>query len=373
MWCYLKVMIVMGARPQFIKSAPVIHEFLRRHKVDLQLIHSGQHYDYELSQVFFEEMRLPPPLLDLKVGSGSHAIQTGKAMVRIERCIQRTKPDLALVPGDTNTTLAAALSAAKLGTPIGHIEAGARSYDMTMPEEINRRLTDHVSSMLFAPTRTTVHNLYAEGIPRKRVHLVGDTMVDALLTALPAASKLRKKALSGLDVHEGEYIVVTAHRPGNVDIPRRLNSIVGALVEASKRIKILFPAHPRIYKRLKSSNLMGKLRRSKNVVVTRPIGYLELVALLDTAAAVLTDSGGIQKEAFLLGVPCATMRRETEWPETVEAGANVMVDADKRKISAAILRAIEKPRPRRKPIYARNPFGDGRASIRIVDTILRAQ
>jgi len=362
-------MMVMGARPQFIKSAPVIHELLKRRNVELQLIHSGQHYDYELSQVFFEEMHLPAPL-DLKVGSGSHALQTGKAMVRIEQCIQRTKPDAVVVPGDTNTTLAGALAAVKLNTPVGHMEAGARSFDMTMPEEVNRRVTDHVSSLLFAPTRTTVRNLYDEGISRKRVHLVGDTMMEALLIALPSASKLRKKILSGLDTREREYIIVTAHRPGNVEAPARLSSIVRALLELSKSTQVIFPAHPRVSKQLQSFHLLDKLKRSK-VAVTKPVGYLELVALLETAAAVLTDSGGIQKEAFLLGVPCATMRRETEWPETIEAGANTLVDVDKRKIIDTTLRAIRNQRPRRKLVNRQNPFGDGKASVRIVDITLR--
>lgn len=365
-------MMVLGARPQFIKSAPIIHEFLRKTNVKLQLINSGQHYDYELSRIFFEEMHLPRPLVDLKVGSGSHAVQTGKAMMGVEGCILRAKPDLVLVPGDTNTTLAAALAAVKLNTPVGHIEAGARSYDMTMPEEVNRRLTDHVSTLLFAPTKTAARNLYSEGIRGKRVHLVGDTMVDALLTALPAASKQRNGLLSKLRACEYEYVLATAHRPANVDEPKRLKSIVEALVQISKQLKVLFPAHPRIMNRLKAFRLIDRLKRSSGIVLTKPVGYLELITLLETATAVLTDSGGIQKEAFLLGVPCATMRRVTEWPETVQAGANVLVDAEKNRILRAILSVAARGNTRKKPIHSSNPFGDGNAARRIVNIVLEA-
>ena len=364
-------MIVLGARPQFIKSAPVVHEFLKRADVKLQLIHSGQHYDYRLSRLFFEELNLPLPLLNLKVGSGSHAVQTGRAMMSLERCMLCAKPDVVLVPGDTNTTLAAALAAVKLCVPVAHIEAGARSYDMSMPEEINRRLADHVSSMLFAPTETTAQNLYAEGIPHERVHLVGDTMVDALLAALPAASKLRDKLLSEFDATEREYVLVTAHRPGNVDDPGSLKSIVEAVVETSKRVKVVFPAHPRVLNRLKAFRLLGRLRQCRSLFLIKPIGYLELVALLESAAVVLTDSGGLQKEAFLLGVPCVTMRNVTEWTETLRGGANVLVGVNKTKILEAILKAIRNHGPRSRRIYSDNPFGRGKAAGRIADAILR--
>lgn len=367
----MKVMIVLGARPQFIKSAPVVHELLKKRDVKLQLIHSGQHYDYELSQLFFEEMKLPAPLLNLRVGSGSHAVQTARAMIGLERCLLRAKPDVVLVPGDTNTTLAAALTAVKLCLPVAHIEAGARSYDMSMPEEVNRRLTDHVSSMLFAPTRNAAQNLYAEGIPNERVHLVGDTMVDALLAALPTALKLRNQLLSELDAVERGYVLVTAHRPGNVDDPNRLKSIVETLVETSKRIKIVFPAHPRILNKLRAFRLLRPLRQFRSLALIKPVGYLELVALLDNATAVLTDSGGLQKEAFLLGVPCATMRDATEWPETLQAGANVLVDVDKTKIVDTIVNAMKNEGPRNKPIFSDNPFGNGKASGRLADIVVR--
>lgn len=369
----LKVMIVLGARPQFVKSAPVVHEFLRRRKIELQLIHSGQHYDYELSQVFFDEMNLPKPLRNLMIGSGSHAVQTGRAMVAFERCMLRAKPDVVLVPGDTNTTLAAALAAVKLHLPVAHIEAGARSYDMSMPEEINRKLTDHISTLLFAPTKTTVKNLYAEGISAKSVYQVGDTMVDSLLAALPAATKIRTKMLSELDTSEREYVLTTAHRPGNVDDPRRLRSIVDSVIKTSKEVKVVFLAHPRTLNRLRAFHLLRRLMRCRSIVLTRPVGYLESVALLDAAVAVLTDSGGLQKEAFLLGIPCAILRNSTEWPETIQAGANALVDVNKTRILEVVVKAMENQRSRRRPIRLDNPFGDGKAAGRIADIITSIQ
>jgi len=360
--------MILGARPQFIKSAPVIHEFLKRGEVTLQLINSGQHYDYDLSQLFFEELKLPRPALDLRVGSGSHAIQTGKAMMRIEQAIAKLKPNIVLVPGDTNTTLAGALAAAKMNVPVGHIEAGARSYDMSMPEEINRRVTDHVSTMLFAPTEITKRNLRAEGIPANRVFRVGDTMVDGLKAALPLAKKLKQHLLTQMDLEEREYVLTTAHRPANVDNQERLERVVKALVRISKSLKVVFPAHPRIMQSLKSSGLERKLKLSRNIILTKPVGYLEMIALLDAASAVLTDSGGLQKEAYLVGVPCSTMRNATEWPETVNAGVNKLVDADTKQIVSNVLN--RRKTQAKRPVRAGNPFGSGRASKKIVNTIM---
>ena len=364
----LRVMMILGARPQFIKSAPVIHEFLKRSNVTLQLINSGQHYDYELSQLFFEQLRLPRPVLNLRVGSGSHATQTGKAMIRIERAILQLKPSIILVPGDTNTTLAAALAAAKLNVPVGHIEAGARCYDMSMPEEINRRVTDHVSTMLFAPTEITQRNLIAEGIPAKRVFRFGDTMVDGLKVILPVAKKLKPHLLGQMDLVEREYVLVTAHRPANVDNQERLGRVVKALVRISENLKVVFPAHPRIMHHLKLYGLHGKLKPHRNIILTKPLGYLEMIALLKGAGAVLTDSGGLQKEAYLVGVPCCTMRNVTEWTETVKAGANKLVDADVQQIVSNVLNARKTKSKRLSLVH--NPFGSGRASHKIVNAIL---
>jgi len=289
-------------------------------------------------------------------------------MIRIERSIVQLKPSIVLVPGDTNTTLAAALAATKLGVPVGHIEAGARSYDMSMPEEINRRVTDHISAMLFAPTQSTVRNLQVEGIPAKRVFHTGDTMVDGLKVAVPLARKLRDSLLTEMDLNEAPYVLVTAHRPANVDNQDRLSKIVKALTQISKNLRIVFPTHPRILHHLRSSPLYGKLRLSPNVTLMKPLGYLEMIALLDSARAVLTDSGGLQKEAFLLGTPCVTMRDVTEWPETVEAGANKLVDVDPDKIIKSIMNAKKSQSTR--PLYSKNPFGSGKASEHIVGTVL---
>jgi len=364
----LRVMLILGTRPQFIKSAPIIHQFLKRRGVELQIVNSEQHYDYELSRIFFEELRLPPPALSLRVGSGSHASQTGKAMVRIERGILALKPDIVLVPGDTNTTLAAALAATKLNVPIGHIEAGARSYDMSMPEEINRTLTDHVSALLFAPTKNTELNLRAEGISRKQILQLGNTMVDALRTALPLARKLKQSLLRQLDLNESEYVLTTSHRPANVDDPDKLHAIVEALARISDNMKVVFPMHPRIARRLKSYGLHRKLIRSRNIIAMKPQGYVKMIALLDSAGAALTDSGGLQKEAFLLGTPCVTMRQTTEWPETLKNRANVLVGAGPDRIVNSILRANKVPS--RRPIDSGSPFGTGRSSERIVRAVL---
>jgi len=366
----LRVMLILGARPQFIKSAPIIRQFLERRGVELQVVNSGQHYDYELSGIFFEELQLPRPALSLQVGSGSHASQTGKAMVLIERGILALKPNIVLVPGDTNTTLAAALAAAKLSVPIGHIEAGARSFDMSMPEEINRTLTDHISTLLFAPTKNTECNLRAEGIPRKRIFHVGDTMVDALKTALPVARRLKRSLFAQLDLNENEYVLTTAHRPANVDDRGKLHAILEALVRISDNMKVVFPMHPRIKRRLKLYGLQKKLERSRNVIAMKPQGYVKMVALLDSAAAALTDSGGLQKEAFLLGTPCVTMRQTTEWPETLKNRANVLAGADSDMIVKSILRVNKVPS--RRQIGSGSPFGNGRSSERIVRAVLSA-
>jgi len=363
-------MIIVGARPQFIKSAPVIRECLRTKQVDLQLINSGQHYDYELSQIFFNQLGLPKPVLNLQVGSGSHSSQTGRAMIRIERCILELRPEIVLVPGDTNTTLAAGLASAKLNLPVGHIEAGARSYDMSMPEEVNRIVTDHVSTMLFAPTKITERNLRSEGIARNRIFRVGDTMLDGLKTAIPLAKKQKPSLLGRMNLTAGEYVLMTAHRPANVDVQERLENIVNAILRISKSLKAVFPMHPRVAYRLKSYGLHRKLKLSRNVILTKPLDYIKMIALLDSAYALLTDSGGLQKEAFLLGTPCVTMRGTTEWPETLKSGANTLVGVDSDRIVRSILRSEKRHESIWDSKKTGNPFGSGRASEYIVRTVL---
>lgn len=362
----IEAVFVVGTRPQFIKSAPVIKEILSKHKqVHLSLIHSGQHYDPEMSKIFFRELGLPTPSLNLRAGSGSHAIQTATIMRRLEACIQKTEPDVVLVPGDTNTTLAASLVAAKLGIPVAHIEAGMRSGDMTMPEEINRKLTDHCCSLLFAPTRTAVRNLRSEGLG-KMTYLTGDTMVDTLNAALPLVRQREDTILGRHWLNQRRYVLVTLHRPSNVDDSDRLRSIQLALKKVATKLEVLFPVHPRTRVRLAK---LGHLRRTgRGIRFMNPWGYIENLCILKNSACLLTDSGGMQKEAFLLHVPCVTLRSTTEWPETLTKGANRLVTnpemMPQRIVDAALNRGL-----RERIADLKSPFGDGHASRRIANII----
>lgn len=362
-------MLVVGARPQFIKSAPVIREILLNHKkIRLSVVHSGQHYDAEMSEIFFHEFRLPAPTMHLHSGSGSHAVQTAIMMKRLEGCILHEKPDVVLVPGDTNTTLAASVTASKLGIRVAHIEAGLRSGDMTMPEEINRRLTDHVSTLLFAPTRTAVRNLRREGLA-KMVHLTGDTMVDALNAMISQVERKQDTVLAEFEARAKEYVLVTLHRPSNVDDLGRLRKIHLALQKVATRMQVIFPVHPRTRARL------AKLRVLRNdtkagVRLAEPQGYIGILCLLRNAACLLTDSGGMQKESFLLHVPCITLRSTTEWPETLSQGANRLVP-EPEKIPQALLMARFSEGLGWGILGVRNPFGDGNASRRIANIIER--
>jgi len=362
-----KVVLVVGARPQFIKSAPVIKEILTKHRrIHLSLIHSGQHYDPEMSEIFFRELKIPQPSVNLQAGSGSHAVQTAAIMKRLERPMLQADPDLVMVPGDTNTTLAASLTAAKLCIPLAHIEAGLRSGDMTMPEEINRRLTDHCGTLLFAPTQTAMSNLRNEGLENAG-HLTGDTMVDALKTVLPIVRARESIVLEKLRLEPQRYVLVTLHRPSNVDDPQRLRKIRHALRKVASRLPVVFPAHPRTGARL------AKLRRrergrSSNLTLTAPKGYVETVSLLKNASCLLTDSGGMQKEAFLLHVPCVTLRSTTEWPETLAGRANRLITEPER-IPASIFSVAFNVTLRRNIRRLKNPFGNGEASARIVKII----
>lgn len=320
----------------------------RYHEV---LVHTGQHYDAEMSDVFYKELEIPKPDYNLGVGSGSHGIQTGLILERVEEVLVEEQPDWVLVYGDTNSTLAGALAAAKLHLPVGHVEAGLRSHDRRMPEEINRIATDHLSRLLFAPTRSAVTNLGREGI-RKGVHLVGDVMLDALQHAAQLADR-KSNVLRRLGVTPQRYLLLTLHRPANVDEPRVLKQILQALVSIPH--PIVFPVHPRTRKRLEEFHLAvpGNLR------LTPPVGYLDFVALERNALRILTDSGGVQKEAYVLRVPCVTLRSTTEWTETLEGGWNTLVGTN----SADIVRAALRPKPRKAP---RPHYGRGDASRQIV-------
>jgi len=345
----VKIASVVGARPQFIKAAPVSHE-IRQHHEEI-LIHTGQHYDENMSDVFFQILDIPQPNYNLGVGSGTHAYQTAEMMRTLGEVVEKEGPDFLLVYGDTNSTLAGALVASKMNVPLGHVEAGLRSFNRRMPEEVNRVVADHVSNLLFAPTETAVGNLSREGITRG-VHLVGDVMYDVALQSAQAARGRNVVARLGLTA--GEYLLVTLHRPQNVDDRETLASIVEALVHAGR--PVVFPVHPRTRKNLAAFGLWERLR--SKVKAIEPVDYLDFLALLMSAAKVVTDSGGVQKEAYFFGIPCVTLRDETEWIETMEDGWNALVGTE----TEDILDAIERFNPEGTKSKS---FGDGHAAERI--------
>lgn len=352
----MKVISIIGARPQFIKAAPVSCQ-LRKNHTEV-LVHTGQHYDDEMSKVFFEELGLPRPDYNLGIGSVSHGRQTGRMLKEIEKVLLCESPDMVLVYGDTNSTLAGALAAAKLNIPAGHVEAGLRSFDRRMPEEINRILSDCISSMLFAPTKTAVDNLKREGIV-EGVYLTGDVMYDAVLRNVERA-RGKSDILSRLRLKEKEYLLLTIHRASNTDNIQNLSAIVTALLEIEEQV--VFPAHPRTVKHLSEYGLLERLERSSNCKVLAPVGYLDFIVLEENAKKILTDSGGMQKEAYFFKVPCITLRENTEWVETVEDGWNVLVGTDKE----LIVRMAREFSPDK---AQREVFGDGRASEKIVNIL----
>ena len=323
----MKVVTVLGARPQFIKAGPVSRELRKKHRE--VLVHTGQHYDHKMSGIFFDGLGLPDPDVNLGVGSGSHGVQTAAMLEGIEQVLMREKPDWVLVYGDTNSTIAGALAASKLRIPIAHVEAGLRSFNRGMPEEINRVVTDHVSDLLLCPSKTAVQHLHSEGI-RKNVHLVGDVMSDALRWARERVADKAADALLNLGLARNKFLLVTAHRSENTDNPERLHGIVDALNVINE--PIIFPVHPRARKAFES----GGFRFKPHVRMIEPIGYFEMVTLTSSARLVLTDSGGLQKEAYWLGVPCITLRDETEWVETVEAGWNRLAGTVAERIVEAV-------------------------------------
>ena len=359
----IKVMPIVGVRPQIIKSAPLLHLLDEDEEVTLQLIHSGQHYDFEMSKVFFNELDLPDPLHNLGVGSGSHAAQTGRLMERAEKIICELKPDVVMVFGDANTTLAGALAAIKMHVPVCHVEAGLRSYDMSMPEEVNRVLTDHCSQLLCAPTSEAFNNLKKEGVKENSILLSGDTMYDAILQHKGDIEK--STIVKDLGLTEEIYVVMTLHRPENVDNAERLRKIVSAIVNLTEA-KTVFPIHPRSKRRLRNAKLGKVLKRATNVMSTEPLSYFDMLSLMKNSVAVLTDSGGMQKEAFLLHVPCVTLRYNTEWVETVKLGANKLVGAESERILKEARKMLENRYIKIKLESLPNPYGDGKASHKIV-------
>jgi UDP-GlcNAc3NAcA epimerase len=402
----MKIITIVGARPQFIKAAAVsraIQAFNRKRcsfgrsssKKQIQelLVHTGQHYDYLMDKVFFEELELPNPDYHLGVGSGSHARQTGMMLERIETVLQKEKPEVVMVYGDTNSTLAGALVAAKLNIPVAHVEAGLRSYNRNMPEEINRLLIDHLSTFLFCPTHQAVQNLLKEGIKDgkdKVVKKVGDVMYDSILYYSDLAEK-KSTILKDLNlvsqkselrhaprrVHGSpvphmvqgaignlQYYLATLHRAENTDNPKRLKSILRALNEIGKDVPILLPLHPRTKKMMKVYRLFPE---TQGIKLIDPVSYLDMLKLEKNAKTILTDSGGVQKEAYWFGVPCFTLRDETEWVETIHSGWNILVGAGKERI----VEEVKGREGRKKPPRKREIFGDGKASEKIVQTIVR--
>jgi UDP-N-acetylglucosamine 2-epimerase len=358
----MKVLSIVGARPQFIKAAPV-WKVMRDAGLESVVVHTGQHYDYAMSQLFFDELGIPEPDVNLGVGSGSHGRQTGQVLTRIEEVLLEEKPDWVLIFGDTNSTLAGALAACKLNLPLAHVEAGLRSYNRAMPEEHNRVLSDHCSDVLFCPTQRAVENLEREGITHG-VYRVGDTMYDAVLQ-FAAIARERSTILQSLGLERGGYYLATLHRPYNTDIPENLSSILSAFLEIDA--PIIFPVHPRT--RQKIAQLNGRLvsdYADQKIKMIEPVGYLDMLTLEQNARAILTDSGGMQKEAYFFGVPCITLRPETEWVETVEAGSNRVVGSSRASIVAA-LNEDGWTRTAAPPL-----FGDGRAAYHILSVLQAA-
>jgi len=348
----VKVISVVGARPEFIQAAPISNALRLRH-TEL-LVHTGQHYDYEMSEVFFQQLSLPKPDYNLGVGSGSHAWQTGETLMRLEPVLKRERPDWVIVRGDTNSTLAGALAATKLCIPVAHVEAGLRSFNASMPEEINRVATDHISDILFCPTPAAMGNLKREGLV-ERARLVGDVMYEATLYHLKMA-KHQSNVMTRLSLRPNGYLLATAHRAENTDNSQRLGGIVEALNSIQE--PVVFPVHPRTQAALKRySYTLGK-----HVQTVPPVSYFDMLMLEKNARLVLTDSGGIQKEAYCLGTPCITLRDETEWVETVEMGWNTLVGAD----PTAILEAVQHFQ-----VSSERPalYGDGKTSLHILEAL----
>lgn len=360
----MKLINVCGARPNFMKIAPLMRAFAQRPAIDAYLVHTGQHYDAAMNDRFFADLRIPPPDCNLEVGSGSHAAQTAAIMQRFEPVVQRERPDAVLVVGDVNSTIACALVAVKLGVPVFHVEAGLRSFDRSMPEEINRVLTDAISELLFVTEKSGVTNLLREGVSRDRIHFVGNVMIDSLREHQRLAAQSR--VLEQHRLIPQRYAVLTLHRPSNVDDGEALARLLSVLERLDPAQPIVFPIHPRTRAALARSGLAERLARLAHVRLLEPLGYLDFLRLLSDAAFVMTDSGGIQEETTVLGVPCLTLRTNTERPVTIEQGTNQLVGVDPERILRACAEQRGQAREPRTP-----ELWDGRAAERIADVIAR--
>ena len=347
------VLHVVGARPNFVKAAPVLRA-LRPWGIRQTLVHTGQHYDRNMSGVFFNQLEIPEPDFNLEVGSGSHAAQTAEIMRRFEPVVLECKPDITLVYGDVNSTVAAALVCSKLLVPVGHVEAGLRSFDRTMPEEINRIVTDHLSDVLFTPSEDGDANLLREGIPKEQIHFVGNVMIDTLLKLLPAARSLPK------DGFPERFALVTLHRPSNVDDGESLREILESLATVSQELNIIFPVHPRTRQRIAEFGI-----NFRNLRLLDPMPYIEFLSLQIRAAVVITDSGGIQEETTYLRVPCLTLRNNTERPITVTAGTNILVGEDRGRLVDELRNVLDGKQKEGAP----PPLWDGRTGERIADIL----
>jgi UDP-N-acetylglucosamine 2-epimerase (non-hydrolysing) len=366
----MRILSVVGARPNFMKIGPLVRELRRVPGIEHVLVHTGQHYDDQMSAGFFRDLDLPEPQFNLEVGSGSHGEQTAEVMKRLEPLIVELRPDLVVVVGDVNSTLAGALTAAKLGVKVAHIEAGLRSFDRTMPEEINRKLTDALADFLFVTEESGMRNLRKEGVAEESIFLVGNVMIDSLLRHRELAARtgiLDRLGLAGAKDGPKSYAVLTLHRPANVDDRRLLAAILEPLAILARTLPIYFPAHPRTRSRIEEFGLQhyfrpAEERASAGLMILEPLGYLEFLCLMDHSRLVLTDSGGMQEETTVLGVPCLTLRENTERPATVEQGTNQVVGRD----ATQILQAAERALRGDFPCGRRPPLWDGHAAERIV-------
>lgn len=357
-----KILHVVGARPNFMKIAPVMRAIEGAGFADQKLVHTGQHYDLSMSDVFFTDLAMPKPDIHLGVGSGSHAEQTAKVMLEFEKVCLDLEPDMVVVAGDVNSSMACAIDCAKLRIPCAHVEAGLRSFDLDMPEEVNRIVTDRVCEILFTPSRDADENLRREGAHENRIFRVGNTMIDTLLTHLPKAKEKRSPARFGIE--PGRYAVLTLHRPSNVDACSVLEGLIDALAEIQRILPIVFPVHPRTRKRFQEFSLGAKLATMKALILCEPLGYLEFLGLTSQASLILTDSGGLQEESTALGIPCLTLRENTERPITVTEGTNTVVGMEPSVIVAEAGRAIRNGKAGRIP-----EFWDGKAGERIASVL----